>query len=161
MPPVVVPETLTCSDLTVSSNDTVTLTPGTHCYRHLTIQGGGTLTAAGSVTVYLTGELIAQGNSTFGVPSDPRQMVVLMSAAADATLEQGTLTGSTGFYGGLYAPDSTITISGNAEIFGSVVAGRVDVTGSAYVHYDEALTDVTQVSNLYAAALSSWREVLE
>lgn len=168
MPPVVVPGTLACNDLTVSSNDTVTLSPtggplgnGTYCYRNLTIQGGGALTASGPVTVYMTGELIARGNSTVGVPSNPRQMVIQMSASAEATLEQGTLTGSTEFYGGLYAPDSIITISGNAEIYGSVVARQVDVTGSAYVHYDEALTDVTQVSNLYSTALSSWREVLE
>ena len=158
-PDVVVPGDLTCVDLRVNGNDTVTLAPGTYCYHNLTIEGGGTLTSSGAVTIYLTGELTAKGNSSMGVPSSPKQMLVLMSSSEEVTLEQGTLTGSTQFSGALYAPNSAINISGNAEIFGSVIARQVNVTGSAEVHYDQALTDVTQVSNLYSTSLVSWREL--
>ena len=94
-----------------------------------------------------------------GVPASPKQMVVLMASGSDATLEQGTITGSTQFYGALYGPDATINISGNAKIFGSIAAKKVDVTGSAEIHYDKSLTDVTQVSNLYKVDRIAWREL--
>ncbi|MBI3320951.1 MAG: hypothetical protein HYZ91_01635, partial [Candidatus Omnitrophica bacterium] len=126
-----VPAGLTCSDYTVGGNTTATLAPGTYCYHNLTLQGGGTLTASGPVTVYLTGSLTAKGNSLIGVPADPKQVVILMTSSSGATLEEGTITGSTQFYGALYGPNATITITGNAKVFGSVVAKSVDVKGSA------------------------------
>lgn len=165
MPPVVVPDGLTCGDLTLNSG-TTTLSPtggvlgnGTYCYHNLTVEGGAALTASGSVTVYLTGELKARGNSIIGDSSDPTRVVIKITSSGEATLEQGTITGSTEFYGAIYAPDATINISGNADIFGSVIAKQVDVTGSARIHYDEAMTARTDVSNRFATSVVSWREL--
>ena len=161
MPSVTIPAGLTCSDFTVTGDTTVTLPPGDYCYRNLTIQGGGTLTTggAGGVRVYLTGELVARGNSTVGYAADPSQMQFLMSSSGSAEIEEGTITGSTSFYGGLYGPNSTINITGNAEVFGSIVARQVNVSGSAVIHYDERLSASTVVPNVYQRALISWREL--
>ncbi|MBI4342499.1 MAG: hypothetical protein HY599_03940, partial [Candidatus Omnitrophica bacterium] len=101
MPAVVVPPELTCDDFTVQGNTTVTLTPGTYCYRNLTVQGNATLTASGQVTIYVTGALTAQGNSVVGVLNDPTKVLFQMSATAEATLEQ-TIQGNNTFYGGIY-----------------------------------------------------------
>jgi len=166
MAPVTVPGGLTCGDLTISSDTVETLSPtggpngdGVYCYRNLTLQGGGTLTASGPVTVYVTGQFTARGNSLMGVPSNPKHLLVLMTATGDATVEQGTLTGSTGIYGVLYGPYSTIDIAGNAEVFGSIIAQRINVTGSALIHYDEAVSDLTQISNTFKAVRIAWREL--
>ncbi|MBI3312471.1 MAG: hypothetical protein HYZ88_02985 [Candidatus Omnitrophica bacterium] len=162
MPDYPPPEGMACPDLTIQGNTTTSLPPGTYCYHDLTIQGGGTLTTTGlsGVTVYLTGTLTAKGNSTVGVSSDPAKMVFLVSSTGGASLEQGTLTGSTTFYGALYAPKAAITITGNAEIFGSVVAKTINVSGSAAVHYDQAVpAALSSVSNRSAPTLISWREV--
>jgi len=166
MSAVTVPAGLTCSDYTVTGNTTVTLSPtggpngnGSYCYRDLTIQGGGTFTASGSVTVYLTGAFTAQGNSSMGVPSNPKQMLVQMTPTAGGTIEAGTLTGSTQFYGALYAPNSPITITGNADVYGSIIAKSVNLAGSASIHYDQALTTLNQVSNSYKTTRIAWREL--
>ena len=166
MPPVIVPGGLACSDLNVGSNVTPTLSPtggqngdGVYCYRDLTLQGGGTLTASGKVTVYITGLYTAKGNSLTGVPANPAWMLVKMAPTSDATIEQGTMTGSTGFYGAMYAPDSTINITGNAEVYGSIIAERINVTGSAVIHYDESLSTNTDIANTYKASVVSWREL--
>jgi len=156
--PVVVPSELTCEDYTVAGNTTVTLSPGTYCYQNLTVQGNATLTASGDVTIYVTGELTAQGNSTIGVPSDPSQMLFQMSATAEGTLEQ-TIQGNNTFYGGIYGPQATFTIQGNATIYGSVMARRINVSGNADIHYDEALGNETQITGLYDTRLVSWREL--
>lgn len=156
-----------CADLTVSSNDTTTLPPtgglngtGQYCYSNLTVQGGGDLTSDGSgmVKVYLTGQLTAQGNSTIGVTNDPTQMLFLITSTGGAVLEQN-IQGNNTFYGAIYGPGATVTIQGNAEIFGSVIANQVNVQGNASIHYDEALTTITEISNTYQRTLVSWRDL--
>lgn len=161
MPPVTVPGGLTCTDATINGNETTSLPPGTYCYRNLTIEGNGDLTTngTGQVTVYLTGVIVAKGNSVVGYAPDPKQMVFLMAPTADATIEQGTMTGSTKFYGALYGPGSTINITGNAQIYGSIIGQTVNVSGSAEVHYDKALEDSTVVSGLYATRIIAWRDL--
>ena len=166
MPVVTVPVGVSCSNLTVSSQTTQTLSPtggpngdGVYCYHNLTLEGGVTLTASGPVKVYITGEFTAKGNSQFGVPSSPKLMLMLMTSTGDAKLEDGTITGSTTFYGALYGPNSTIDIQGNAAVFGSVVARTVNVTGSAAIHYDESLTSITDVSNTFKTVRVAWREL--
>ena len=158
MPPVTIPSGLTCSDFTVQGNTTISLPPGTYCYRNLTIQGNATLTASGSVTVYLMGELNAQGNSVVGVVNDPTQMLFLLSSTAEATLEQ-TVQGNNTFYGAIYGPQARFTIQGNAQVHGSIIARQINVQGDAVLHYDERLSTSTAVPNVYQRALISWREL--
>jgi len=159
MPNVTVPDGLTCTDRTVQGNETVTLATGTYCYRNLTIEGNGTLTASGSATVYLTGQLTAQGNSSVGVATDPTKMVFLMTSTSEATIEQGTITGSNLFYGAIYGPQATINITGNAKVYGAIIADRVNLTGSAEIHYDEAVATLTNISNLYQTSVVYWQEL--
>lgn len=166
MSPVTVPAGVPCSDFTVGGNTTETLSPtggvngdGVYCFQNLTLQGGGTLTSTGPVTVYITGQFVAKGNSLMGVPSDPTDLLVLMTPTGGATIEQGTMTGTTGFYGALYGPNSTINITGNAEIFGSVIAQTINVTGSATIHYDEALSETTNITNTFRTVRMAWREL--
>ena len=165
MPAVTVPQGLTCSDFTVQGNTTQTLSPtggplgnGTYCYRNLTIQGNADLTATGAVTIYLTGQLTAQGNSVVGVPNDPTQMLFKMTSTAGAVLEQ-VIQGNNTFYGAIYGPDAMVSIQGNAEIYGSVIAEVVNVQGNAQLHYDEALAMETRVVSHYKRTVASWREL--
>lgn len=48
--------------------------------------------------------------------------------------------GTSAFYGGVYAPNGTITPVGTTDIYGSFVARQIDIGGTANFHYDEALT---------------------
>lgn len=165
MPDVAVPAGLTCSNHTVNGHTTETLSEtggplgnGTYCYNDLTILGGGTFTASGTVTVYLTGDLKVSGNTVVGVTTDPTLMAFKVSSTGGATLE-GTITGSTQFYGSLYGPKADIDITGNAEVYGAIIAKTVTVSGSADLHYDKAMTERTDISNLYQSTLLSWRDL--
>lgn len=166
MPTVEPPLGLTCSDETVSGNTTMELSPtggplgnGTYCFRDLTLSGGSTFTTSGPVVVYLTGQLTASGNAEIGVESAPQHMLFLMTPQSGVTLQEGTLTGSTEFYGAIYGPEATLEITGNAEVFGSIIAKTVHVTGNATIHYDEGLTDLVTVANTYQRTVVSWREL--
>jgi len=161
MPPVVVPETLSCTPLTVNGNDTVTLSSavGEYCFTDVDVEGGGTLTSDGPVTVYLTGNLHAAGNTAIGVEHDPTQMLFLVTSSSEGATIEGTITGSSAFYGALYGPDATITITGNAEVYGSMIAGSVDLSGSAELHYDEALQSLMTIPGSYLTSVLYWRDV--
>jgi hypothetical protein len=41
----------------------------------------------------------------------------------------------------IYAPASDVTINGDPDVFGSIVANNIDVVGNASFHYDEALAN--------------------
>ncbi len=158
--PTMPPISLACPDYSVP-NDAPPLTAGaTYCFRNLTVTANRTLTATGpGVTVYLTGALSVSGNSTVGVASQPGAMVFLMRSQAGATIEDGTITGSTQFYGAIYSPVATVHISGDAKVFGSVIAKKVKVSGNAEIHYDTALGDTTTITNFFETKVVSWQEL--
>lgn len=132
---------------------------GNYCPEgNVTVNGGDTWTADGPVKIYFAGDLAVNGNATIGVVNDPTKMLFLLTATGSASLQQ-EITGSTTFYGGIYGPNAFIDVAGDAEIFGSIVAGSVDMTGHAKIHYDESLQSITDLSNTYRPSLLSWREV--
>jgi hypothetical protein len=124
----------------------------------LVVNGGEQLTADGPVKIYLSSQLQVSGNTTVGVVGNPAAMAFLLSSSGGATF-QGSLTGTTSFYGVVYGPRASISISGNAEVFGSIIAEDVDLSGDAVIHYDERLTEFTDISNMYATRIISWREL--
>lgn len=160
MPDVIVPAGMTCNNLTVNGGAPKTLSSavGTYCFHNLKLNGGAILTADGPVTVYITGQFSAGGNTTVGISSAPSQFVMLLASSQTVTIES-SLTGTTQFYGGLYAPTATIKIDGNAQVFGSVVSKTVDAPGNVQIHYDEALSDLAGPTGFYKVRLLSWREL--
>jgi Tfp pilus assembly protein PilX len=49
------------------------------------------------------------------------------------------MTGNSGAAATVYAPNALFTLSGTADIFGSVLAHRINNTGNANIHYDRRL----------------------
>jgi Tfp pilus assembly protein PilX len=52
---------------------------------------------------------------------------------------QVNMTGNSGAAATVYAPNAAFTLSGTADIFGSVLAQTIDNTGNANIHYDRRL----------------------
>ena len=49
------------------------------------------------------------------------------------------MTGNSGSAATIYAPNALFTLSGTADIYGSVLASRINNTGNANIHYDRRL----------------------
>jgi hypothetical protein len=56
----------------------------------------------------------------------------------------------------LYAPQADVTMSGQANFFGSMVANRVSMSGNSAFHYDEALMTLKAYRGF---VITSWQEL--
>jgi len=169
LPPVIVPLALTCTDLTIESFATVTLGPGEYCYHNLTMGtpdalgalGPAVLEATGEVTIYITGDLLASNNSFVGNTYNPSYTVFQLASPQyqGGLTTKATLTGTTQFYGAIYAPDSPVNLHGTIDIYGSITANAIWQTGTAIVHFDEGLEERDDLPiGGYRTDVLYWRE---
>ena len=56
----------------------------------------------------------------------------------------------------IYAPNGDVTINGNGDVMGSIVARSIRLTGNAAFHYDETLA---QGQNGEPFTIAKWREL--
>lgn len=158
LPEVKIPDDVTCEEFEPIDAGTVrTLDQPVYCYGDMHIAGGVTLTSSGPVVIYLTGTLTFGGESTIGVVDDPTQFLFLMESGSSMDVSSD-IVGAATMYAAIYGPDASIFIAGEADIFGSIVGNEVGIAGDAQLHYDEALRDVTTLSNVGTVELLSWRE---
>jgi hypothetical protein len=71
-----------------------------------------------------------------------------------------TFSISTGgpFYGVIYTPNSSLTVSSNLAFYGAIVARSVSFTGSPALHYDLNLRRVNFGGLDIPFSVSNWRE---
>jgi hypothetical protein len=48
--------------------------------------------------------------------------------------------GKNDLYAAIYAPLSPLSMNGNSDLFGSVIAASISMNGNNTIHYDTALT---------------------
>lgn len=139
-----------------------TLTNGTYRYTSVAIGAGMSLTFNGDVTLYVDQQFTITG-SGFGT-LNPGARVTIHQGADDFTISGGGLVnqsatpsnltvfsatsgriaveGTSAFFGTIHAPASNLGIETSGGYFGCAHARTVSITGSAGVHYDEALGSI-------------------
>ena len=184
MASVVVPAQLTAlpssGSYSVGGNNSRTISAGDYKYTSLGISANARVTITGTVRIYLTdnssldiagnGQLIVGNGASLELYTDGRcnmagngvvnnsglpHNFILFSTYA-GTGDGVKIAGNGNLHGAIYAPDSTVRFSGNADVFGSVVGSNLYVTGNGSIHYDEALKEVQGFSHHYS--IQSWRE---
>ena len=124
-----------------STQNSITDTPGRALSEH--INGGPSQTNITRIDDYER----AVGPSTTAAAS------MTMSAAALAVV--WALSGGTGSYFAVYAPDHPLAITGNSSLYGALIGASISNTGGAKIHFDEAL--LRSSSNLKVVP-GSWTE---
>jgi hypothetical protein len=84
-----------------------------------------------------------QGDGILNQTSDPQKLIVQIGQGA--TLPSTSVINTTQpFYGTLYLPNDTISVSGNFTMYGSMVAKNVtfNAGSSASIHYDSSLQSI-------------------
>jgi hypothetical protein len=171
------PPIASAGDLTLKSKQTLTLSSGTYRYDQLSMGSQTVLTFDGEVTLYIDGKVDVGGQATIRLT--PTAKVTIFHGSGDfslggtgvvnasqipgnfiirsATTGTFSYTGTSDFYGAVYAPSAEFKQSGNSAFFGAFVARRVTkLTGDAIFHYDEALGLTGAPGN---HRVRSWREL--
>lgn len=91
---------------------------------HIEIIVSDSVNVSGGSVVNLSGAPTRLGFSSCGSPVNPKQWI--FTGGADAAFS-------------VYAPNHSVTVTGNGALYGAVVASAYTATGGAVLHYDEAL----------------------
>jgi len=109
---------------------------GGHYYVHnFSLTGTASITFTGPAVLFVTGTLNVGGgiSTNLGVPD---QLQINMVAGNSSNT--ASFSGSSAFVANYYGPKSPITVSGNSDFYGQIVALSVTSTGSGGIHYDAA-----------------------
>lgn len=120
-------------DLYVTGNDSLTLPGGKYYLTSALIDGRAFITVTGPTEFYLSGDGTFTGGGIVNASKDPKNLVIYSTGS---TL---TLTGSSGFYGGVVAPNADIQMYGTTNVYGTVLGRVLDFDGDARIHVDEAM----------------------
>ena len=127
----------TTGDLSLSGVNIATLANGTYCFHNLTLTNSGQLKVNGPVTIKLTGTLNASGaTSLTNTTAIPANLRILSSFSGSNGV---TFSNGTSVYLLLYAPNTNVTNSGAAPLFGTIVGKTVTISNSGMLHYDTRL----------------------
>ncbi len=125
------------ADITLSSSDMVTIAGDVTLYVESTIslssQAEIVITPGASLTVYALGDVHIGGHGVVNQMATPQNLLIYGTPTSNTI----SLSGSSEFYGAVYAPHADITLGGNSEMYGAFVGKTLRLTGTTGIHYDE------------------------
>jgi hypothetical protein len=127
-------------DLTLSGVNIATLANGTYCFHNVSLSNSAQLKVNGPVTIKMTGTLSTSGatslpNTTL-IPSNLR---ILSSFGGSNGITFGN---SSSLQLVVYAPNTNVSITGSAPLFGTVVGKTITLSNSGMIHYDTQLKSI-------------------
>ncbi|HEY8666797.1 MAG TPA: pilus assembly protein TadG-related protein [Tepidisphaeraceae bacterium] len=118
------------------TSGTFTVSGGNYYCSSLNISNSATFNCQGPVSVYCSGPVSISGGTIKTYLNRPSNFQIFMLNSSSVTLN-----GQANFYATIYAPLSDFYQSGQADIYGSVIAKTLNFSGTwaGGVHYDESL----------------------
>jgi Flp pilus assembly protein TadG len=118
-------------------SSSVSLPGGHYFFRDFRVSGSTTVTFTGPALVYaygtvdITGRVVTSG----GLPKNLRLFTVA-NPSDDSPPGSVNVSSNGALYAEIYAPLSAFTGGGSSDIYGTVIARSVDMSGSSQFHYD-------------------------
>lgn len=104
------------------------------------IQGGAIeLAPDATLTIYTAGNIDVTGAGLFSQVA-PQQLQVW---GTSSNTQYFNFLNNGQFSGIIYAPNAEVKVTGNSDIYGSVIGKNITLTGSGSFRYDESLLDYT------------------
>ena len=114
------------------------MTSGVYYVKDIELSPGAILDldmSGGPITIYLTGSMNAQTNSTINISGDPGDLRIYSDSSGTILFKHnGHLKGM------IYAPYASVTIMNTANAYGLFWANRVELKNSGDVFIDTTLT---------------------
>jgi hypothetical protein len=89
------------------------------------------------LTIYIRDKLVVGGGGFFNPTGLPALLDV--RGCGIAANHGFSLTGGSGAYFTVYAPNFDVVVGGGGDLWGAIVGHDVSATGGSHLHYDEAL----------------------
>jgi hypothetical protein len=102
------------------------------------------LADSGELDVFITGNLIITGSAVFGTDERP-------SALRFYVAGQTMFNGIGQFAAQLYAPHGLVSLTGDTDLHGSIVANDIYASGTQRFHYDRAILEAGECDEAPAA----------
>ncbi len=142
--------------LTSGANANIILQSGVYYFKDITLGQGSSLTLApgAKVTIYTDspGDIHLMQSSTINDGGDPSALVIKSNGSSLQFDQDNT------FYGAFYGPNAHVQYDQTTEVYGSLVAGTIQLDQGACFHYDRNLSDV-QFPNGDNMLVAAWREL--
>jgi hypothetical protein len=136
-----------------------TLTGGIYHYKSVSLSSKDLVKFSGNVTLYVDGSISTAGQAAMQVLKGANVTIYQGSGSISlagggiindstkpsslqiqsATTSTIKVSGSSAFYGTVFAATADFSKSGTAQFFGSVVANTVSISGTGWIHYDSSL----------------------
>ncbi|MEQ1892719.1 MAG: hypothetical protein ABL998_09275 [Planctomycetota bacterium] len=143
--------------MTVNNGKTLTITgPATLVVNNFTLKANSNLlinASAGPVEFFVIDDFKLNSNTTIHSSTyDPSHIEFnllsdnILDPGIDVTFDDDLVDFDSGssMYATIYAPSAQVTIDSNFELFGSMVARRVDLNSNCRIHYDERLATLSE-----------------
>jgi hypothetical protein len=118
------------------------------------------IASTGNLTVYTNGNMAVGGNGMTNANTNATSCLIYgTNTGSGQTI---SMTGNATTVAAINAPNADYSITGNGEIWGSIVARNVTLNGNAGFRYDEALmnySNTTGTGNPWGIA--KWREMTQ
>ena len=120
---------------------TYTIPPGDYYFNDLTLTGSSTLHTTPGVNIYLTGKLDTSGGDLINSSQVPSNLRIFMTGST------ARIAGSSDNHMVVYAPNTSVEVTGGGAFHGAVIGKTLTLTGGGGIHYDEDL-DLEDALNL-------------
>ncbi len=152
--PPTIPDGTTSVDLS-NVTSPQTFSGGEYSASSIKIVGSGYIQFTGPTTLYVSGAVDIGGHGIVTSVNIPANLIIKVVGSYDVKV-----SGTSSFYGGIYAPQSEIVISGTDGVFGAVAGDEVKLSGGANLHYDEAIGEVPGGAG-YKVTILGWHESIQ
>ena len=143
-------------NVSVGPSDLV-LNAGTYHFNSLQVLGTANISTNGKVIIKIAGVGVTEpikltGNSVTNTSYNPSNLQIIYGGTGTVTVYGGSASAFV-----LYAPNANVTLAGQAPVYGSIVSGRLDVTGGGDILYDTNLATTAITSGLPVLSSFTWR----
>jgi hypothetical protein len=117
--------------ITLGSQKKYNVPPGTYYVTGIDLGAQAELHFTGPATLYVAGSINLGGQSKITIDRSPDLKLIVLGSGTVIDFDGGTQ-----IHADIYAPETRIDMHGNSDIFGSIIALSIDVTGNTTLTYD-------------------------
>lgn len=126
-------------NLSIKANDNLTIAGGRYYFDAIGFGKAvgnkvpGSVTVTGPTEIYVMGSIGLTAQGTFNTLNDPHDLTIYSLGPTVS------IVGQAEFYGSIIAPFADVMLAGNADMYGALIGKTLKMTGSFSFHVDESL----------------------